>query len=61
MFALKFVVCNKADVEQMSDNKTPELELISSKVVKSITFTGLVQNRIFFHVRFVPLHDPLPT
>jgi len=42
MFALKSVVCNIADVEQMFDNKTPELELISSKVVKSITFTGLV-------------------
>jgi hypothetical protein len=42
MFALKFVVCNKADVEQMFDNKTPELGLISSKVLKSITFTGLV-------------------
>ena len=42
MFALKFVVCNKADVEQMFDNKTPELGLISSEVLKSITFTGLV-------------------
>ena len=42
MFVLKFVVCNKADAEQMFDNKTPELGLISSKVLKSITFTGLV-------------------
>ena len=42
MFALKFVVCNIADVEQMFDNETPELGLIYSKVVKSITFTGLL-------------------
>jgi len=42
MFALKFVVCNVTDVEQMFDKKTPELGLISSKAEKSITFTGLV-------------------